>query len=649
MTAVALVALPTLGAALVGLFGRRAGVIAAMAITALALTLGVGAWASVTQPAAAWRWSPIIELRLSVEAFGRVMVVLVPLVALPIVAYAISTESDGTRRLVAFLLAFVGAMLLLVTAADFVTLLVAWELVGFVSWVLIGHRWRETDAAPSATRAFVTTRLGDLGLFVAAGVAFAATGTFSFEALRMADPGALAVVAGGVLVAAAAKSAQLPFSPWLFAAMAGPTPVSALLHSATLVAAGAYLLVRLAPQLGAVAWFGPAVAVVGLATALAGGLVALLQLDAKRALAGSTSAQYGLMFVAVGSGFAAAGAAQLVTHAAFKSLLFLGAGVAIHATGSGALAAMGFGRRLPRAALLSAIGALALAGVPPLGGAWTKEVILAGSVEASAWLAVGVVGASLLTALYAARYQILAYGSPVADRDPATRRGSPGEGVERYRPTLAELGGLAVLAGVTLLLSGLWLPGVADVLEEVVGTPLPDGSALELMISVVTIAVAFAVVWRARRRGALVTVGLPRRVQAGAADWLGLPRATDAAVVRPTLALSAALGRLDDRVIDAGVRGVAALARAVSAAFARRGEWTFDGAVHGLWALTVGAAGTSRTVDDRGVDAVVEEGARGVGAAGEASRRLQTGQSHHYYVAIVAGVAVMLGLLLWTQ
>jgi len=648
VSAFALVALPTIGAALVGLFGRRAGAVAVAAIGTLVVTLAAGAWAAVTQPALAWRWSPIIELGVGVEAFGRVMVVLVPLVALPIVGYAVATEPDGRRRLVAFLLAFVAAMLLLVTAADFVTLLVAWELVGFVSWVLIGHRWRDADAASSATRAFITTRLGDLGLFVAAGIAFAATGSFSFDALRTADASALVVVAGGVLVAAAAKSAQLPFSPWLFAAMAGPTPVSALLHSATLVAAGAYLLVRLAPELAAVAWFGPAVAAVGLSTALAGGLVALLQLDAKRALAGSTSAQYGLMFVAVGAGFAAAGAAQLVTHAAFKSLLFLGAGVAIHATGTGALGAMGLGRRLPRAAILSAVGALALAGVPPLGGGWSKEAILAGALEASAWLGVGALVASLLTALYAGRYQLLAYGMEAA-RDGSGDERQSAERRDRYLPRPAELAALAVLAGVTLVLSVLWLPGVGGAVEELVGTRLPEGSALELVMSVVAIAIAFAVVWWIGRRGALETVGLAPAVQAAAADWLGLPRATDALVVRPTLALSTTLARLDDRVVDAGVRGVAALARAVSRIFARRGEWTFDGAVHGLWALALGAAGTSRTVDDRGVDAVVEESARGVGAAGTASRRLQTGQSHHYYVAIVAGVAVMLGLLLWTQ
>lgn len=645
--AFALVALPTVGAVLVGLFGRRARAMVAVAIATLAATSAAGAWAAVTQPAVSWSWSPMIEGGLSVEGFGRVMVVLVPLIALPVVAYAMATEVDGRRRLVGFLLAFVAGMLLLVTAADLVTLLVAWELVGFVSWVLIGHRWRETDAASSAARAFVTTRLGDLGLYVAAGIAFAASGSFMFDALRSADPGALALVAGGVLVAAAAKSAQLPFSPWLFAAMAGPTPVSALLHSATLVAAGAYILVRLAPEFAAVSWFGPAVAGVGLATALAGGLVALLQLDAKRALAGSTSAQYGLMFVAIGAGFASAGAVQLVTHAAFKSLLFLGAGVAIQATGSGVLAGMQLGRRLPRAALLSAIGAAALAGVPPLGAAWSKETIIAGAVEASVWLGVGAVAASLLSALYAGRYHILAYGAPSADRRSAGERHS--EGAERYRPGRAELATLAALAGMTLALSILWLPGIGTFVEDIVGSPLPGGSALELATSVISIAIAFAVVWWLRGHNLLATVALAPRVQAAAADWLGLPRATNALVVTPTLVLSAALARIDDRVVDAGVRGVASLARAVSALFARHGEWTLDGTVHGLWALTVGAAATSRTVDDRGVDAVVEESARSVGAAGSASRRLQTGQSHHYYAAMVAGGAVILGLLLWTQ
>ena len=156
-------------------------------------------------------------------------------------------------------------------------LLVAWELVGVMSWMLIGHHWRDARPPAAARTAFITTRdRGVLGLYVAAGVLFASTGSFRFEAITALDRPSADLVALGLLLAAAAKSAQVPFAQWLFAAMAGPTPVSALLHSATLVAAGAYLLIVTTPLLGAVPWFLPAIALVGLLTAFAGGAVAAL-------------------------------------------------------------------------------------------------------------------------------------------------------------------------------------------------------------------------------------------------------------------------------------------------------------------------------------------------------------------------------------
>ena len=234
-----------------------------VAVAALLSTFLLGVLAAATEPAARLAWSPAIELTLAVSGFGRVMVVLVPLVATPIVAYAAATEPEGRTRLLALLLVFVSAMLLLVVAGDFVTLLLGWELVGATSWALIGHGWRDRANTEAGTQAFLTTRLGDLGLYVAAGATLAATGSFAFDGVGVAASPWREIIAGGVVLAAVAKSAQVPFSPWLFAAMAGPTPVSALLHSATLVAAGAYLLIRLSPALSAVWWFLPVIAIVG--------------------------------------------------------------------------------------------------------------------------------------------------------------------------------------------------------------------------------------------------------------------------------------------------------------------------------------------------------------------------------------------------
>jgi NADH:ubiquinone oxidoreductase subunit 5 (subunit L)/multisubunit Na+/H+ antiporter MnhA subunit len=375
---------------------------------------------------------------------------------------------------------------------------------------------------------------------------------------------------------------------------------------------------------------------VGLITALAGGVVAGVQPHAKRVLAGSTSAQYGLMFVGVGAGSTAAAGAHLVAHALFKSLLFLGAGVAIHAAGSSRLADMRLGTALRGVAVLSGVGAVALAAVPPLGGAWSKEQIAAAAVHASGWLGAGIFAAALLSAAYAARYQLLAYGPSPADRELG------------HVPGRVELIALAALAAVTVVLSLLWLPAAGQLTEAATLGALVEPAPWELPVGLAVIAAGFAAVWWLWQRGRLATLGLPLRAQAVMADWLGLPAAAQLLVVNPVLALSAALARFDDRVIDAGVRGVVAGARLLSRLASLRGEWTFDGAVRGLAGAVMAAAAGSRAADDRGIDAAVEQAAAGVGAVGGRSRQLQTGLSHHYYVIIGAGVlagVVVLALL----
>ncbi len=629
--------LPLLAAALVVTARRWRHAPLAIAVAGLLVTLVAGLGAAVSGPAAAFRWGPGIELRLAVEGFGAVMVVLVPLIALAVIAYAAATERDGSVRMVALMLAFVSAMLLLVTAADFLTLLIAWELVAALSWALIGHDWRDPESGRASTEAFITTRLGDLGLYAAAGLLFAATGSFSFDAASTASRPALDLIAFGVLVAASAKSAQLPFSPWLFAAMAGPTPVSALLHSATLVASGAYLLVRLAPVFEPIGWFLPAVAAVGLLTALAGGIVATVQTHAKRALAASTSAQYGLMFVAVGAGAAAAGGAHLVAHAAFKALLFLAAGIAVHAAGSPALAMLGQQRVARSLFLLSALGALALAGLPPLGAAWTKEQIMAAALSSSALLAAGVLAASFLSVACALRYQALAFVPADRARN-VPARGPVGSGI-------VPGGAMLLLAAMTAALSLLWLPGAAPIVETLAAGRLRESGILGQVLAVAVIVPAFGLVWWLARRGRLLSMGLPPAVQARVADWFGLPSLTRRVIVVPVTALSARMAAFDDRVIDAGVRAVARAAEVTSGIFSRRGELAMDSVVQAVARTTMSTAAGSRLTDDRVVDGAVESGASSVGWAGQQSRRLQTGQSHHYYALIAAGTAGILVIL----
>lgn len=634
-----LVLVPVLTAVLVpvaGRNGRGRRAIGTVALSGALGTFGLGLWAATAQPSLAWPWGGGLTVELAVLGFGRVMIALVPLIAAAVLAYVVAEEPDeGLVRLVTLLCAFLGAMELLVLAGDFVTLLIGFELVGACSWALIAHAWRDAENVRGAHHAFLATRLGDLGLFVAAGAAWAGAGSLSFAAVGGLPAGTLGIVAGGVLLAATAKSAQLPFSPWLFSAMRGPTPVSALLHSATMVAAGAYVLIRFAPEFAGVSWFPGAVMGIGLATALLGGIVAALHDHIKNVLAASTSAQYGLMFVAVGAGSVAAGGLHLLTHALFKALLFLGAGVAIHAAGTANLRDMRLGRALPLTAGLFGVGAAALAAIPPLGGAFSKEKVIAAAAEPGIAIALAVLFAGTLSAFYAGRLYVLAFGRG---------RGSP-----LRRPDPAALTALGTLAGLSVLAGVLWVPGVPALWDELVGAALPHGARWEIVASWTLLAAALAGAWSLGRRGRLVDLGLSSGFRAAAGDWLGLSRATEDLVVEPVTALATGLARLDDRVVDAGARAAARMGRLVSAVVATVAERGLDGLVEAVASATAAFASGSRETDDRGVDRAVEDVARTIGFGGKTARRAQTGLAHHYYVILAGGVVAAVGILLWAR
>jgi NADH:ubiquinone oxidoreductase subunit 5 (subunit L)/multisubunit Na+/H+ antiporter MnhA subunit len=523
-----------------------------------------------------------------------------------VVAYAAEEyrHERSVGRMLGLLCGFVAAMELLVVAADFLSLLFGWELVGAFSWALIAYDWRDPDRPRRAAQAFITTRLGDLGLYLAAGAALASSGgrSLAFNAMPRVATTDLAIVGGGLLFAAAAKSAQLPFSPWLFSAMAGPTPVSALLHSATMVAAGAYALARLGPAMRPLGWWSPAVAALGVATALAGGVVALVQTDLKKALAASTSAQYGLILVAVGAGSSSAAAAHLLTHAAFKSLLFLGAGVAMTAAGTLDLARMRLGRAEPTVAVLFGIGAVFLAAVPPLGAAFSKEQILGAAASYSLWLAAGVAFAGLLSAAYAARLWLLAFGpGPTAAPD--------GRG---WRPGRVQVGAMGLLAAYLAAIWFLWLPAGRHLVRDVTGQPLRSDRLWEETVSFGVVMVAGTAVWVADRRGQLYRLGFSPVAQA----------------------------RVAERVIDAGVRAAAAIAAGFSRVLSWWAERSIDDVVIGVANATLAVAARSRVTDERVVDAAVEGLAEDVGIAGRRAQRLQSGLTHRYYVLVAVGAAV---------
>jgi NADH-quinone oxidoreductase subunit L len=602
-----LVAVPLLTGALLTVAGRRADRVApvvGMLVAVAALALAIAA--AVSRPVVDAPLVIGIRAGLAVDGLSALMVVTVAAATLAVLAYATSEVELRTARFVGFMLLFAGAMLVTVTATTLGVLLMAWEVMGAMSWALIAYRWREPESVGAAHTAFLTTRLADVGLYVAAGAALAGgVGSLALAELPTANGVWLHVVSAGLVVAALGKSAQLPFSFWLSQAMRGPSPVSALLHSATMVAAGAYLLLRLAPLLVASGWAAPAVAWIGAATALLLGLVAVAQTDLKQLLAASTCAQIGFMVLAAGVGGIAGGALQLVAHAATKSLLFLAAGAWLVLLGTKQLGELrGAARRYPLVGVTFTIGAATLAGLPPLSLWVTKDLVLAAALEHSTALYVVGTAAALVSAVYSTKAVWWVWRkapAPGGSRPPVERTArslAPSERKGLSHPDI-HLGGtfrwpLIGLASLASLLGGLLL--------LIRGVP----AWWELVLSGVLAVVAVAVTWRVAGR-----IGAPPLL----ASWLGVERVAHAVVVRPVLALAQLLARFDDRVLDRSVTAVARATVGVARVLDRRGEGAVDGTVRGI-----------------------ADGAR---TLGRVARRPQTGQVHQYYAQAAAALAVL--------
>ena len=356
-------------------------------------------------------------------------------------------------RFFTYLNLFIASMLILVLANNFALLFVGWELVGLCSYLLISFWYTRPSAAAAGKKAFVVNRIGDFGFMVALMLIFLSFGTLSYTEV-LHDPGAVIGAATAtaigllLLVGAAGKSAQLPLYVWLPDAMEGPTPVSALIHAATMVTAGVYMVARCAAIFGASDVSGGVVATVGALTALGAATIAIAQRDIKRVLAYSTISQLGYMFMAVGVAGYASGLFHLVTHAVFKALLFLGAGSVIHAMADqqdmGRMG--GLRRRMPLTHATMAVATLAIAGMPPLAGFWSKDEILAtlfyaGDLWIALW-AVGVVTA-LLTAFYMARLYFMVFWGE-GRWDPGT---DPQESPRVMTLPLVALGGLTLVIG----------------------------------------------------------------------------------------------------------------------------------------------------------------------------------------------------------
>jgi len=418
---------PLLGFVLLGLLGKRMreplpGVIASGLVLA-SLVLGVALLAQGGAKFAVPDWLPGISFSLNLDHLSGLMLLIVTGVGFLIHVYAIGYMAGdaGFSRFFAYLNLFIAMMLTLVLADNYVVMFIGWEGVGLASYLLIGFWYQDRVNADSARKAFIVNRIGDLGFLLGMGLLWAMFGTLGISEINtkleenLFIPAGLSLAAFLLFVGAIGKSAQVPLMVWLPDAMAGPTPVSALIHAATMVTAGVYLLARSSFLYINVPEVSLWIAILGLATAIYGALSAFGQQDIKRIVAYSTLSQLGFMFVAAGMGAYWIALFHVLTHAFFKALLFMASGSVIHALGGEQdIRKMGgMWRYLPQTRWHGLIGALALGGMPLLSGFWSKDAILYStlfySVNSSLVFYLLLLATAFLTAMYSMRWFVTVF------------------------------------------------------------------------------------------------------------------------------------------------------------------------------------------------------------------------------------------------
>ena len=409
-----------------------------------------------------------VDLAVLADPLSIVMALFVTGISTLIHLYAIGYMHGDTKfsKFFLYLNLFVFSMLMLVLGENLLVTFLGWEGVGACSYFLISFWHTRNSAAVAGKKAFVTNRIGDFGVMAAMFLAFNSLGTLSYHAINeSAHSGELAAVTAtaiGLLlfVGACGKSAQLPLYLWLPDAMEGPTPVSALIHAATMVTSGVFLMTRMSPVLHAsYEWVPTVIAVVGAATALYAATVAVAQNDIKKVLAYSTVSQLGYMFLAVGSGAYVAAIFHMVTHAFFKALLFLGSGSVIHGMHHEQdMRRMGALRKvMPVTAFTFIIGWLAIAGVPPFAGFWSKDEILLYVYANNRGLYVVGLITALLTAFYMTRQVIMVFYGKAKWNDHSAEHGSHGD-LTPHESSWVMLTPLVVLSGLSVVGGAMQLP-----------------------------------------------------------------------------------------------------------------------------------------------------------------------------------------------
>lgn len=567
---------------------------------------------------------PSLPLRLVVDPLAAVLSVTVAVVATLVMIYAVGYMRDdpGQARFFAGMSFFIAAMQTLVIAGDWVLFLTAWELIALSSYLLIGFWYERPGAREAATRAFLTTRAADVGLYVGVFILIGRAGTSEIAVTLGVDGGAAAAAGLLLLLGAMGKSAQAPLHGWLQDAMAGPTPVSALLHSATLVVAGVILLTRAFPLIpGDVRLI---VGLVGGVTAIITGTMAVAQGDFKRMLASSTSSQLGYMLLALGAGSVGAAMFHLVTNAAIKSGLFLGAGIFQHDRHSTSFDDLaGIGRQRRRSFVAVALAGLSLAGIPPLAAFWSKDAVIAATLDSSyAWLlgSFAIVGA-LLTGVYIARALRILWGAS----------GEP----DKETPSVSRLMGTG-LAGLALL--AVLLGVVAEPLSDFLDLHIPEDVS-GLVAGLVAAVVGLLGGWMR------VDTRLPRAVQVAARNGFRLGGGYAGLVANPSMRM-AQFGDHLDRAIHAGVFAAGRGTLSMAANWNQLDVFVHRG-VLAVGANSMAAARISRTTDEDGIDELIRRLVRSTAQLGMRARRLQTGLIHRELL-LAAGATVLVAVLLFT-
>jgi NADH-quinone oxidoreductase subunit L len=519
-----------------------------------------------------FEWMPIggleVDAALLVDPLSMTMALFVTGVGTLIHLYSVGYMGGDPKysKFFLYLNLFLFSMLMLVLGENLVVTFLGWEGVGTCSYLLISFWHERPTAATAGKKAFVTNRIGDFGFMVATFLLWTTLGTVSYAGQESLAAGAPALAAGTatavsllLLLAAAGKSAQLPLYVWLPDAMEGPTPVSAMVHAATMVTAGVYLLVRLNPVLTDTALL--IIAIVGAATALFAALAAVAQHDIKKVLAYSTVSQLGYMFLAIGSGAYVAAIFHVVTHAFFKGLLFLGSGSVIHGLGDeqdmrrmGALRAA-----MPITAVTFIVGWLAIAGVPPLSGFWSKDEILLAAFEQH-WLlwAVGLVTA-LLTAYYMSRQTFLVFFGGQRWDDSVHPHESP---ATMTLPLVVLAGAAAIGGAVNLPLVGDWLV-LEHFLEPVLAHPhhFTSGTGTKLVLALVAVVAALGGIAFAIRAWLQARINTDRLEPALLENVFYVDSAISGFVGGPGTKAFEAAATADRRFVDGAVNGVARLVR----------------------------------------------------------------------------------------